>query len=260
MGETGGAGIKVILSTDLFVNNNLYLLDPTISMHKFLSTLSCILFLLGVSAQSKSLFIVNPGKKITEEIAASEIYRYPGFRPATIALKDGSSTRVELNYNSLFGEMQFIDPNGDTLSLADEKNIEVIAFSKDTFYFDEGWIELVYNYGGVKLGKKKMIELSNREKIGALETSAAGSISTYSTVATGQYMKDIVARERLSFTARTSYYFGNRFNSFSKATKKSLLKCFAEHQVELEVWLKQNSVDFSNEKDLERLSMYLQSL
>jgi hypothetical protein len=38
-------------------------------------------------------------------------------------IKNGSAAHVKLNYNSLFGEIKFIDPKkGDTISLAEEKN------------------------------------------------------------------------------------------------------------------------------------------
>ena len=63
---------------------------------------------------------------------------------AKLRLRNGTAANVKLNYNSVFGEIQYIDPkNGDTLSLAVEKDIRFIAVEKDTFYFDEGWMELI---------------------------------------------------------------------------------------------------------------------
>lgn len=70
----------------------------------------------------------------------TEIYRHPEFKTADILLKDGTPARASVNYNSLHGEMQFIDPKGDTLSVADEKNIKWLGVEKDSFYFaTDGW-------------------------------------------------------------------------------------------------------------------------
>lgn len=36
---------------------------------------------------------------------------------------------------------------------------------KDTFYFAEGWLELVGSNNMLKMAKKKMLDITNREKI-----------------------------------------------------------------------------------------------
>src|SRR5258705_3143099 len=108
-------------------------------MKKLLFLVVILSFSLCVVAQSRKSFSVNPGKKIVEEIPITDIYRYAEFKMGEVSLKNGTAANVKLNYNSVFGEMQYIDPkNGDTLSLAEEKNIKFIAVEKDTFYFDEG--------------------------------------------------------------------------------------------------------------------------
>lgn len=230
-------------------------------MQKLLIVVILFLYSLCVSAQAKKTFTVNPGQKIVEAIPVTEIYSYAEFKLGTVTLKDGTAANVKLNYNSVFGELQFIDPkNGDTISLADEKNIKLVAADKDTFYFDDGWLQQISGNPIVKVAKKKLLEMSNKEKLGAMETPGFAAIETYTKFTGSQHMKDLVAKEKLIFTEHVYYFFGDRFNHFSRANKKGLLKMYGEQQKKIEQWLDENKIDLAKEEDLKKLSVYLQDL
>jgi len=230
-------------------------------MKRLLFLLVILPFSLSIVAQSRKSFPVNPGKKIVEEIPITEIYRYAEFKMSEVSLKNGTAANVKLNYNSVFGEMQYIDPkNGDTVSLAEEKNVKFIAVEKDTFYFDEGWLELIGGTTTVRIAKKKLLEITNREKIGAMEVAGFGAIETYNKYTGSQHMKDLVAKEKLTFTEHISYYFGDRFNHYSRANRKGLLKLYGDSSEKIDKWISENKIDLSNEDDLKKLSAYLQSL
>ena len=230
-------------------------------MQKFSFLLFILLYSFSISAQSRKSFSVNPGKKIVDEIPITEIYKYAEFRMGEVALRNETAANVKLNYNSVFGEMQYIDPkNGDTLSLAVEKDIRFIAVEKDTFYFDEGWMELIGGTPTVRIAKKKLLEITNREKIGAMEVPGFAAIETYNKFTGSQHMKDLVAKEKLTFTEHISYYFGDRFNHYSRANRKGLLKLYGDSNEKIDKWISENKIDLSNENDLKKLSVYLQSL
>lgn len=230
-------------------------------MKKLLFLVIILSFSFSVVAQSRKSFSVNPGKKIVEEIPITEIYKYAEFKMGEVSLKNGTAANVKLNYNSVFGEMQYIDPkNADTLSLAEEKNIKFIAVEKDTFYFDEGWLELIGGTSTVRIAKKKLLEITNREKIGAMEVPGFAAIETYNKFTGSGHMKDLVAKEKLTFTEHVSYYFGDRFNHYSRANRKGLLKLYGDSNEKIDKWISQNKIDLSNEEDLKKLSVYLQSL
>jgi hypothetical protein len=229
-------------------------------MKKFLFLVAILTCGFCIAAQSRKSFSVNPGKKIVEEIPITEIYKYAEFKPGEVLLRNGTVANVKLNYNSVFGEMQYIDPkNGDTLSLAEEKNIRLIAVEKDTFYFDEGWIELIGGTPTFRIGKKKLLEITNREKLGAMEAPGF-AVETYNKYTGSQHMKDLVAKEKLIFTEHISYYFGDRFNHYSRTNRKGLLKLFGDTSEKIDKWISENKIDLSNEDDLKKLSVYLQSL
>jgi len=230
-------------------------------MQKWLFVASALLLSLGVSAQTKKTFTVNPGQKVVEAIPITELYSYSEFKPGTVTLKDNTSADVKLNYNNVFGEMQFIDPKtGDTISLADEKNIRFVAVEKDTFYFGDGWLLQISNNQTIKVAKKKLLEMSNKEKLGAMEVPGFAAIETYTRFTGAQHMKDLVAKERLTFTGYVYYYFGDRFNHFARANKKGLLKIYGEKQKQVSQWLEDNKIDLAKEEDLNKLAVYLQDL
>ena len=134
-------------------------------MKRLLLLVGILAFSFCITAQSRKSFSVNPGKKIVEEIPITEIYKYAEFTMGEVSFKNGIAANVKLDYNSVFGEMQYIDPkNGDTLSLAEEKNIRFIAIKKDTFYFDDGWLELIGGTPAIRIAKKKLLEITNREQ------------------------------------------------------------------------------------------------
>ena len=226
--------------------------------------ISVIIISLGIcaTAQSRKTFTVNPGQKIVEAIPVGELYSYPEFRLGTVALRNGTSADVRLNYNSVFGEMQFIDPKkGDTISLADEKQIKLVTIGTDTFYFDEVWLELVFSNNTVKIAKKRLLEMTNKEKIGAMGVEGyGGAIETYSKFTGSQHMRDLVAKEKLTFTEHITYYIGEKFNHFHKANRKSLLDFYRDKEEKVGAWLKENKIDFSKTDDMKKVIDYLQSL
>ena len=203
---------------------------------------------------------MNPGEKILDVIPRNEIYKYPEFKDGIVYLKDGTFGNGKLNYNSLLGEMQFIDPKGDTLSLADEKNISLISINKDTFYYGEGCNELIANYGKLKLAAKKILSLSNRKKAGGLNQSGSGEIETFTTFSSKQSFKDLTITETLTFSERVIYYFGDHYNHFMIAGKKSLYKMYGEKNTKISEYLDQHKINFRDEDDLKKLCSFLQKL
>ena len=211
-------------------------------------------------AQSGKKFEVKPGEKILDVIPQNEIYKYAKFMDGIVLLRSGAFGVARLNYNSLFGEMQFIDPRGDTLSLSDEKNISLISIKKDTFYYEDGCIELLANYGDVKLAAKRIFSFSNRTKSGGLNQSGSGEIETYTTFRSSQSFKDITITETLTFSERIIYYFGDRYNHFVAASKKNLFKIYGEHKNRLSKYLDENKINFKDKEDMKMLCSFLQEL
>src|SRR5262245_21107643 len=101
---------------------------------------------------------VKAGENIKEVLGDSVIFRYPQFVAGSVYFRDGSVANAKLNLNLINGEMQFISPSKDTLTVTNEVTIKYITIRTDTFYFDKVYVELICGKGTVKLAKIEIIK------------------------------------------------------------------------------------------------------
>lgn len=213
-----------------------------------------------LQAQRPNSFRVKAGEKI-QETHAKEIYRYPSFVEGMVSFKDGMTSNAKLNFNFLTGEMQFMDKNGDTLSVANEHTIKYIAIGTDTFYFDKGFYELINTNQSVKLAKKRSLRIIDRQKIGAFnQASPASSINTYQSFSDGFRTRALDVREDVVLSIETIYFLGDRFNHFFRANKKNVLSMFGKHQEEIANFIRTHATDFNKEQDMDNLISFIGSL
>ncbi len=150
-------------------------------------------------------------------------------------------------------------PTGDTITLGDEKAIESIVIDKDTFYYEDGYLELMENFK-VKIARKKLLVFSNRQKLGGMGELSSASIETNTRVGTEQGMKDIVPQEILTFSEKTTYYIGDKFNHFKPLNKKNLYTAYSKQHAAVAGYLEKHPVNFFKEADVNQLIGFLKSL
>ena len=222
---------------------------------KLFFLLSAFVFLLNsiVVAQKRKPYTINPGIKATEVIPTDEIFLYPSFTPGTVYFKTGGHSSGLLNYNFLFAEIQFIDAKGDTLSLADEMTIGYIA-TRDTFYYDNGYLKFIRNCGKFKLAQKQFVDTTNIEKISAMGIKTSSSAIATRTRLPGNYRSnDLIAQEVLTLARNDHYYFGDKFNHFKRFNKKNLIEAYPAKEKEISDFFKEISLKEITEKDIVKL-------
>ena len=69
----------------------------------------------------------------------------------------------------------------------------------------------------------------------------------------------LLVRENLTFSKKTDYFLGDKFNHFVPANKKNLYKVFSKKKIEMDEYLKNSELDLNKEEDLIRLLSYLRS-
>lgn len=193
-------------------------------------------------------------------LTSADIYYYPLFTTGKVFFRDGSKAGAQLNYNLLYDQMLFIDTKGDTLALADEATIKYIAISKDTFYYNEGYLRMISS-GDVILAEKQTWIVADVRKIGthnkSTTTFAITSFSSYTNGSDAAKSKDLILNEDIVLRKETQYYFGDKFNYFVRAGKKGLLHLFQKKQQNVEDYLNENKVNFDKKDDLEKLLKFL---
>jgi hypothetical protein len=231
-------------------------------MMRLLIILLFTTMLATVHGQEKKSYKVNPGEKVSEVLQKKGgLYQYPGFQVAVVQFRNGKFGSGRLNFNRLLAEMQYIDEKGDTVSLADEKEISYIAIAKDTFLFRDGYImQWKVLPGKTVLAKRTVLELTNRQKLGGFGELTSASVGTTTNMSSNLGLKDMVPQEVLTLTEASHYFIGDRYNRFKQLNKKSLYDQFSKHKKILDEWLQQNPVNFQKEEDMLKLAGFLQTL
>jgi hypothetical protein len=208
-------------------------------------------------SQTTELITVKAGQSLYD--LHKEIYRYPDFKEGKVYFLEGGLSAGKLNYNFVSGAMQFISPTGDTLSLADEPTIKYVTIEKDTFYYDNGYLEGLINAGTVKLAIKQKIKFKDTYKIGAFGTASPTLRTENEKTYMGDNRYNLIIAEDLIFVKEKEYYLNVRFRDFVIVTKKNLIKLFPKQKDNIESFLKENNINLRVESDLKKLVQYLAS-
>lgn len=222
---------------------------------KCLSVFSILFLLMLSSYAQEKIYRIKAGQQIGDVIPFSEIYKYPSFKPASVLFLNGGEGNALLNYNFLNGEMEFIDQNGDTLSLGDERTIKNILIEKDTFYFDNGYMNVLSAYDNTKLAKKQLITLVDKKNLGAFDFPVSAGTENYSIY---QNVK-LKVKADVTMMLESFYFIGER-QKFYPVTKKNILKLYKKKEDSVSTYLNEQPVSFSNEKDLLRLFEFLKKI
>jgi hypothetical protein len=213
-----------------------------------------VLFCYSSYAQNNNSFIVKAGTSINESVPAADLYEYPEFKKGRVYFYSEPTSEAKINYHRLIKEMQFIALNGDTLTIDNEETIRLITVDKDSFYFDKGFIKLISSNNAGKLGVRQSLEIDAIEKMtGYNTTSSISSVKSINALANGGRMVKLLVKEDVLLLNESHYYFGDQFNHFLPANKKTLLKVFSKHEAKIKSYLKENKVVYSNRDDLEKL-------
>ncbi|MBA2561770.1 MAG: hypothetical protein H0V14_02450 [Chitinophagaceae bacterium] len=205
-----------------------------------------------------NIIVIKPGEDLNN--VYKYIYRYPQFEYGKVYFINGDASAGKLNYNFLIQTMQFIDPKGDTLALANESALNFISIGADTFFHNnKGYIEQVADYTFTKLLLKEKLQ-SSEEKIGAFGIpSSTQTIDTKNTLIADQNYK-LRVNGNLILSKEKHYYFSDSDFNILPVNNKNLMKVFAKQKGKIENYIKSNNTDLNNENDLKNFFTYLKSV
>ncbi len=96
------------------------------------------------------------------------------------------------------------------------------------------------------------------QRMGAFNTpTSTASINSQAFYNVNGTTYNLVLNEELVLRKVALYYFLDSNNRMLPAGKKNLLKLFPKEQRRLETYLKENNVDFTNKKDLEKIVQFI---
>ncbi|MBN2482551.1 MAG: hypothetical protein JXB19_12485 [Bacteroidales bacterium] len=214
-------------------------------------------------AQEAGTFVVKPGESIADVLTNEEIYKYPEFIQGKVLFTSGTYIEAMLNYNKVLGEMQFINNKSDTLVIANNNEINLISLSEDTFFYDDGYLELVAGSDNIQLLVRNYVRLRDVKKQGAYgTTSSTGSADNYTSISSGDNAGtyQLKSSQEMVYSFVVEYYFRSGNMECLEARKNKLLKRYPEHKKEIKEFIKEESVNFNRRDDLVRLTLYLQNV
>jgi hypothetical protein len=209
-----------------------------------------------IFSQKTEIITIKAGQDIS--ILYNHIYKYPQFVYGKLFFKDGTVAGGKMNYNLIIGKVQFIDEKNDTLVIADEAAIKFITIGTDTFYYDkDNYVELVANYGEVKMALQQRIKFIDEKSIGAFGIpTSTQNIDNYNTLrANNTY--SLKVNKDLVYSKECKYYFSEGESNFLVANKKNILKGFPNKRTVIESFLKEHEINYNNEEDLKSLFGHL---
>ena len=229
-------------------------------MKSIYTALTCFLILPFYSlGQVNKTMTVKAGSTIAETLTLAELYLYPTFTSGVVYYKDGRAAGSRFNYNLVSGEMQFVSSKNDTLSVANETTFKYVVIAQDTFYFDNGYLQLRMGHPLVKLAKQQRIRIAGKEKIGAYgQPSSTSAIDNYDQLTTNNAVQKLVVKEDLVLNWETLYFIGDENDHFLLLNKKNLLDLFPKKRDAIKSYLKTNNVNFNSQEDAENLTKFLQ--
>ena len=220
-----------------------------------------LLSLAGICLAQNNQYTIQGSGDINKSMAPEQRFQYPSFTQGKVVFKDGREAVAQLNYNWVLGDMQFINANGDTLSLTNEATLKYITLANDSFFYDKQYLQLIEGNAKAKLAKNQKLKLGDVKKIGAFGTRTSGAdVTTYSSVIANSSRYNLNANQELTVETKTAYYIGDAYNHFLPANKKNLLRIFSKNEATIEAYLQDNRINFNKEEDLHKLMAFLKDL
>jgi len=214
-------------------------------------------------AQDSSTFVIKADQLASDFITPEKIYKYPKFTRGKIIFRDKTATEAPINYNYLISEVEFIGPQKDTLAIASHQlpTIQRILVNKDTFYYQDGYLQQVLQTPLGILAKRQSLIIVKVDKLGAYDMPA-NTTKTESPIVFRDYFgstinPDLRVRENITMTYRTEYFIGDKYLYFLPANKKSFLKIYPSRKHTINTYLKENTVDFKNLNDLTKMMVLI---
>ena len=186
------------------------------------------------------------------------VYIFPEFSDGVIYFKNRTVSSGKFNYNTLNGEMQFLD-NEKILSLAKPQDVAYAVINKKVFYYvsDTNFAELLVDNNTIKLCVKRSTKLADIQAKGAYGITKH-TTTVKALVPTQQYELGII--RDLVYKINDEFLLENN-GKFSKISNtKSFVKAFPQFKAEIERFVTSNKTDFKNEKDLIKLTNYCTQL
>lgn len=211
-------------------------------------------FIIVGNVAAQKMYIVKAGEVPAEVMPAEALYAFPKFIQGMAYQRDGTVSAAKFNYNIMLDEMQFISNKGDTLTIAYPETIKKIVLNGAEFFYDKAYLQVIASIDSFKIAAKEFyVQSPYRTRGGYDAPTAASSITTYARLNSSRSSANLQVKKDVRFDKHTSYFISDRYNHFFIANKQSFFRLFSNKKTELDVFIKDNTINFSDLKDVEKV-------
>ena len=226
-------------------------------MKKILYLLPFFMLSVGLISAQDNVQVKITNTDDVNRILSYGRFLFPAFQDAELYMRGEGMYKVKMNYNFLTDEMMFIDQKGDTVSIAEPEKIIQIIINKNVFRYhtSKGFMEAIGTdmINDTELMLKRTIQQGDRRKVGPYGTTSSTTGSTEIVKQMGSV--SLSATEEVVFTSKNDFYLF-KDGKYKAANRAGFLSAYPTHKKEITEYVKQNSVDFKNVNDLQRLFVF----
>lgn len=177
-------------------------------------------------------------------------YVMPAFGPGNILYKDGGYSRGSFNICTVDNTLRYIDTDESEKVLADPSQVETVSISGVLFLHSQSmYLGVVGDYDDVLLCVNKHLVFDDR-KAGAYGTSSA--TSSIRTVGASTDNGSTFRFSNVKYEVKETPYLYKKGRVYVPS-KKTLTKLFPAKKADIESFLQENLVDFSDYRQVEAL-------
>jgi len=177
-------------------------------------------------------------------------YVMPAFGPGNILYKDGGFSRGSFNICTVDNTLRYIDTDESEKVLADPSQVESVSISGVLFLHTQNmYLGVVGDYDDVLLCVDKRLVFDDR-KVGAYGTSSA--TSSIRTVGASTESGSTFRFSNVKYEVRETPYLYKKGRVYVPS-KKTLTKLFPAKKADIEAYVQENRVEFSDYHQVEAL-------
>jgi hypothetical protein len=219
-----------------------------------------ICFTLPAIAQTPATLRLKPGEDIRVSAWRDSLYRFPSFLEGQAMFISGPSPKYKMNYNVLSGDIEFLNPKGDTMVLKKTPEVKLVMVGGHVFFLEpaQGYIEILIQQQ-LALGVKKEFVIVRKD----VEVSNGYTTSSDNTGAVVAYRgnsRSVSSNADLLVRMNNTYFFIDQKNEAHPATKATLMKLFPDDRDKLKTYLKEQHTDFKQKDDLAKVLTFCNGL
>lgn len=220
--------------------------------------------LLLASVLIHQILFLNVPLNVTCSAAGSEqgkqsaAYLFPDFVKGMVYFRNGTKREALLNYHFQGGQMQFLNPQADTLLFTGKYLIDYVELGGRRFVLTEAHsdMEVISTPGQVMLAARTQPEpaetgLSHSgQHFSASEGNASRPLMVSNQGGHFQWENNASGQR---WRVKTTYFLIDQNRVAHPASRKSFLHVYGRNRRQVARYLRENRIDFGNAGDLQRL-------